>query len=167
MTKERQHRAPLFEFSQLRHRGFRYGILISPIIAMTQLGLLFALPVFLQDAGQLSASATGWWLFPLGVSIAVSAPIGARLARGFGVTRVVRFGMLLQTIGLLGIVVVIGPNTTFVQLLPGLVIVGSGLGSATSQLTNVILSDVESQRAGVASGVNATVRQPASRSASP
>jgi EmrB/QacA subfamily drug resistance transporter len=158
-SKERRHRAPLFEFSQLQHRGFRYGILVSPIVAMTQLGLLFALPVFLQEAGQLSASVTGWWLLPLGATIALSAPLGARLTRRIGTTRVVRVGMLLQTVGLFAIASAVDSHTTFLQLLPGLVVVGTGLGFATSQLTNVILSDVEAQHAGVASGVNATVRQ--------
>ncbi len=36
---------------------------------------------------------------------------------------------------------------------------GFGIGFASSQLTNVILSDVPADKAGVASGTNSTVRQ--------
>jgi hypothetical protein len=47
--KERRAEDPLFEFGQLRHRTFRYGLVTTAVLAMGQLGLLFALAVFLQD----------------------------------------------------------------------------------------------------------------------
>jgi hypothetical protein len=39
------------------------------------------------------------------------------------------------------------------------VLFGIGVGFASSQLTNVILSDIDKEKAGVASGTNTTVRQ--------
>jgi hypothetical protein len=53
----------------------------------------------------------------------------------------------------------ISPNTSFSALIPGTVLFGMGIGFASSQLTNVILTDVAPERAGVASGTNTTVRQ--------
>ena len=48
---------------------------------------------------------------------------------------------------------------TFLDLLPGFVLFGLGIGFATSQLTNVILSEIDRDKSGVASGANTTVRQ--------
>ena len=48
--KERQERDPLFEFGQLRHRSFRYGLCTTSVLAMGQLGVTFVLSVYLQDA---------------------------------------------------------------------------------------------------------------------
>jgi hypothetical protein len=54
---------------------------------------------------------------------------------------------------------VVSPHVTFLQLLPGSIAFGVGVGFASSQLTNVILSDIDPDKAGVGSGTNATVRQ--------
>ncbi len=72
---------PLFEFGQLRHLGFRYGLLTTMVLAMGQFGLLFVLPVLLQDGKHLSAWETGLWMVPQGVVMAMAAPIGGRLTR--------------------------------------------------------------------------------------
>ena len=98
--KERHDRSPLFEFGQLRHRGFRYGLITTSVLAMGQLGLFFVLPVFLQDAKHLSAETNGLWMLPAGVFIIVGSQIGGRLTRHVGVTRVVQLGLVLEVIGI-------------------------------------------------------------------
>jgi EmrB/QacA subfamily drug resistance transporter len=158
-AKERAHADPLFEFGQLRHLGFRYGLLTTMVLAMGQFGLLFVLPVLLQDGARLSALETGEWMIPMGVLIALGAPIGARLTRVIDTTVVVRLGLALEAIGLATVAFSITSQPTFLQILPGSVLFGLGVGFASSQLTNVILSDIEPDKAGVASGSNATVRQ--------
>ncbi len=158
-TKERRQEDPLFEFGQLRHRGFRYGLITTSILAMGQLGLLFALPVFLQDGKHLSAETNGLWLVPLGICIVLGSQFGGRLTRRIGTTRVVQLGLAVETVGLVMVALSISPDLTFLELLPGLVLFGVGLGFASSQLTNVILSDVDPDKSGVASGTNSTVRQ--------
>ncbi len=66
---------PLFEFGQLRHLGFRYGLLTTMVLAMGQFGLLFILPVLLQNGEHLTALRTGEWMLPQGLLIALAAPI--------------------------------------------------------------------------------------------
>jgi EmrB/QacA subfamily drug resistance transporter len=158
--KERTDSDPLFEISQLRHLSFRYGLLTTAVLAMGQLGFLFVLPVLLQDGAQhLSAIETGVWLVPTGVSIAIGAQIGGRLTRIINTTLVVRIGLAAEAFGLLLTALAISPSTTFLSLLPGLVVFSLGLGFASSQLTNVVLSEIENRHAGAASGANTTVRQ--------
>jgi EmrB/QacA subfamily drug resistance transporter len=157
--KERKGTGPLFEFGQLRHLGFRYGLLTTLVLAMGQLGFLFVLPVFLQDGRHLSALDNGIWLLPSGIAIIIGAQLGGRLTRRMSVTAVVRTGLVLEAIGLAIVAGAISPTTTFLSLLPGLVVFGLGIGLASSQLTNVVLSEIPPERAGAASGANTTVRQ--------
>jgi EmrB/QacA subfamily drug resistance transporter len=158
--KERAASDPLFELGQLRHLSFRYGLLTTAVLAMGQLGFLFVLPVLLQDGGQhLSAIETGVWLVPSGVCIAAGAQIGGRLTRVVNTTIVVRVGLAAEAIGLVLIALAVSPSTTFLGLLPGLVVFSIGLGFASSQLTNVVLSEIDKRHAGAASGANTTVRQ--------
>ncbi len=157
--KEREGTGPLFEFGQLRHLGFRYGLMTTMVLATGQLGLLFVLPVFLQEGRHLSALDNGIWLLPSGISIVIGAQLGGRLTRRMSVTAVVRTGLVLEAVGLALAASAISPTTTFLSLLPGLAVFGLGVGFASSQLTNVVLSEIPQERAGAASGANSTVRQ--------
>jgi MFS family permease len=157
-AKERARRDPLFEFSQLRHLGFRYGLATLVVLAMGQTAFLLVISVFLQDSRHLSALDTGLWLVPSGVFIVVGSQVGSRLTRRVGTTAVVRAGLALEALGLAATAAVISPSVTFVALLPGFALFGVGIGFAGSQLTNVILSDIPPEKSGAASGANTTVR---------
>jgi EmrB/QacA subfamily drug resistance transporter len=158
-AKERDGRGPLFAFGQLRLRTFRYGLLTTVVLAMGQLGLLFGLPVFLQDAKHLSAQTNGLWLLPTGLFIIAGAQIGGRLTHRVGTTLVVRMGLMCETVGLLTVAFMISVHVTLLEFLPGFVLFGLGIGFASSQLTNVVLSEISRDRSGTASGANTTVRQ--------
>jgi predicted MFS family arabinose efflux permease len=158
-AKERTGAGPLFEFGQLRHRGFRYGLLTTVLLGIGQFGLAFVLPVFLQEGKHLSAERNGMWQLPSGFFVLVGAQIGSRLTRRLGVTTVVRVGLLLVMAGFLYVAAVISGSLTFWRLLPGLAIYGMGVGFATTQLTNVVLYDVDREKSGVAGGANTTARQ--------
>jgi len=159
LHRERSARSPLFEFGLLQHRTFRYGLLTTVVLAMGQLGLGYALALFLQEGKHLSALHNGLWVLPMGLSILASAPLGGRFTHVVGTTTVIRIGLAVQASGLVWIAFHVGPGLTFLTLLPGLVCYGAGVGWAASQLTNVILSDVPAAKSGVASGTNTTVRQ--------
>lgn len=68
-------------------------------------------------------------------------------------------GLALEALGIWGYVLAFGPNTSFLDLLPALILHGIGIGFATSQLTNVVLSDIPPAKAGSASGAAGMVRQ--------
>jgi EmrB/QacA subfamily drug resistance transporter len=157
--KERRNADPLFEFSQLEHPGFRYGLQTTAVLAMGQFGFLLVIPVLLQDGQHFTALRTGLFMLPMGLSIALGAPLGARCTRLIGVTRVVRIGFVFQAVGLVVVALMISTHTTLLALIPGSILFGIGVGFSSSQLTNVILSDVDRDKAGVASGTNTTVRQ--------
>ena len=157
--RERTNRRPLFEFSLFRIRTFRYGLLASVFIAMAQLGTLLTMALFLQDAVRLDALQNGLWTLPLGLSILVGATVGGRLVRRLGVPGVVRTGLVIQIVGVSWIALHMHPAVTFLGLLPGLFGYGLGNGMATSQITNVVLSEVPVDKSGVASGTNSTIRQ--------
>jgi EmrB/QacA subfamily drug resistance transporter len=157
--KERHDRAPLFEFGQLRHKGFRYGLVTACVLSMGQFGMLFVLPIFLQGAKHLSAETNGLWMVPGGVFIIVGSQLGGRLTRRVGTTRVVQYGLSLEVLGLVLVAFLVGPDLTFWGLLVSWGLFGFGIGFASSQLTNVVLSDIDPEKSGVASGTNSTVRQ--------
>ncbi len=158
-ARERRQAGPLFEFSMLRYRTFRYGLLTTTVLSMGQLGLSFALALFLQEGKHLTALQNGLWVLPYGLSILVGAPIAGRLTSRIGTVPVIRLGLVMQTVSLVYMAVFVSPDLSFGHLLPGLIGYGLGAGFSVTQLTNVILSDIPPPKSGVASGTNTTVRQ--------
>jgi EmrB/QacA subfamily drug resistance transporter len=157
--KTRRREEPLFDFSLLQVRSFRYGLLTTQILAMGQLALLFALPLFLQDGAHLTAERNGLWMLPLGLFVIVGAPIGGRMARTISLGTIITAGLLIETVALVAVIWAIKPGIEFWHILPGLSAFGIGLGFASSLLSSVVLSEVTGPRAGVASGANSTCRQ--------
>jgi EmrB/QacA subfamily drug resistance transporter len=149
----------VFDFRDLVHRGFRYGLVNTGVLAMGEFGAFFVLPLFLQGALHLSAIETGTWLLPAGVAAFVGGGIGGGLSRRFGPKYVITVGLAFEAVGIWIYVAAFSTHTTFLSLLPGLILHGIGIGFATSQLTNVVLSDIPPQKSGSASGAAGMVRQ--------
>jgi len=126
---------------------------------MGQLGLLFALPLFLQNAVHLSAQENGLWLLPLGIFVIIGAQLGGRLTRRFSLASIIATGLGIETVSLLLVIWAVRPGITFWDIVPGLACFGTGLGFASSQLTSVILSEISADKSGVASGASSTARQ--------
>jgi EmrB/QacA subfamily drug resistance transporter len=149
----------VFDFRDLVHRGFRYGLINTTVLAMGEFGAFFVLPLFIQVGLGKSAIESGRWLLPAGLMAFVGGGIGGRLSQRFGPKYVITVGLALEAAGIWLYVAAFSTSTTFVDLLPGLLLHGIGIGFATSQLTNVVLSDIPPQKAGSASGAAAMVRQ--------
>ena len=157
--KERRNASPLFEFSQLRHRGFRFGLLTVAVLSLGQLALSFVLPVFLQEGRHLSAQTNGLWQLPSGTCFFLGAQIGSRLARRIPLLIIIRVGILMTIAGFGYLALVISADLQFWTLFPTFLLYGVGLGLSIPQITNVVLTDVDSDRAGAASGANNTAKQ--------
>jgi len=159
MSKERRGRNALFEFGQLRHKRFRYGIVTTFATSLGQFALLLVFPVFLQESRHLTPVRNGLWQLPSGIFLIFGAQLGARLTRRIDTVSVVRVGLTIQALGMVYVAIVISPHITFWQLMPGFAMSGMGSGFSFSQLTNVVLADVVPEKSGVASGANSTARQ--------
>jgi EmrB/QacA subfamily drug resistance transporter len=149
----------VFDFHDLVHRGFRYGLINTGVLAMGEFGAFFVLPLFLQAGLHLSAIRAGTWLLPAGASAFLGGGVGGALSRRFGPKYVITVGLTLEAAGIFGYLLAFSAHTTFWSLLPALVLHGIGIGFATSQLTNVVLSDIPPQKAGSASGAAGMIRQ--------
>jgi EmrB/QacA subfamily drug resistance transporter len=154
-----QDRPVVFDFRDLVHRGFRYGLINTIVLAMGEFGAFFVLPLFLQAGLHLSAVRAGTWLLPAGIMAFVGGGIGGRLSHRYGPKYVITAGLTFEAAGIWIYVAAFSPTTTFWDLLPGLLLHGIGIGFATSQLTNVVLSDIPPHKAGSASGAAGMVRQ--------
>jgi len=155
----RRGKVPLFDFSLLKFKGFRYGLFTVTIVAMGEFGAVFIISIFLQTVKGLTAFNAGLTFLPMAISVFIFAPVAGVLATRFGPKWVVTTGMVLEAIALFSLSQVISVDNPVYYLYPILVIYGAGVGLAISQLTSTVLQSIPWQKAGVGSGANNTVRQ--------
>ncbi len=142
-----------------RIRTFGAGNLVAVIVSLGEFGLLFALPLFLQATRGYDALETGVILLALAIGSFVASGLGAPLSQRMGPVMVLRLGMALEAIGIIGLGFMLSTTITGWQMAPWLFVYGMGVGFATAQLTGVILSEVPVAESGQASAVQSTARQ--------
>src|SRR5213080_819035 len=159
IRRARKGRVPLFDFSLLKYKGFRYGLFTVTIVAMGEFGAVFIISIFLQTVKGLTAFNAGLTFLPMAISVFIFAPVAGILATRFGPKWVVTTGMALEAIALFSLSQIISVENPVYYMYPILVIYGAGVGLAISQLTSTVLQSIPWQKAGVGSGANNTVRQ--------
>src|SRR6267143_1830665 len=65
----RRGKVPLFDFSLLKFKGFRYGLFTVTIVAMGEFGAVFIISIFLQTVKGLSAFNAGLTFLPMAISV--------------------------------------------------------------------------------------------------
>lgn len=157
--REAAHKNVLLDLGLFGIPSFRNGSIAVLIISMGEFGLIFALPLWLQNVEGLNALSSGLVLLWLAGGAFVAS--GAAGASGGKIPpRVsVQVGVLLELVGVAGIAFFAANGGGWGPIAPFLFIYGFGVGMATAQLTGVILVDVPIQKIGQASGSQSTLRQ--------
>lgn len=120
-------------------------------------GALFFVALFLQQVGGYDATEGGLALLPITlVLIALSRRWGA-LAERIGPRLPMTVGPALMAVGLLLFARVDAEADYLADVLPATLVFGLGLSMTVAPLTATVLSAVDDQRAGIASGVNNAV----------
>jgi EmrB/QacA subfamily drug resistance transporter len=151
----------LLDLRLFQERGFSAGIVTQLFLASAQASFFVFLALYLQIGRGLGALEAGLVFTILAVAYVVtSAPAPALTAR-FG-RSVVAAGGVALTLGLVALaaaVAEIGTAGSLVALVPGLLLVGAGIGLCFTPLTSTVLQNVDPARAGSASGAMSTMQQ--------
>ena len=139
--------------------SFRNGSIAALIISMGEFGVIFALPLWLQNVQGLSAVDSGLVLLWLAGGAFLASGAAGSMSGKVSPATAVRVGVLLELVGVAAVALAIGNDAGWGWVAPGLLLYGIGVGFATAQLTGVIMIDVNQDKAGQASGTQSTARQ--------
>jgi EmrB/QacA subfamily drug resistance transporter len=149
----------LLDFRLFSIPSFRNGNIAAAIVSLGEFGILFALPLWIQNVLGLTAFDTGLILLPLAVGSFAASGFGAQVGATRGALFVVRLGIALEIVGVLGLGLAVSAHTAPWELVIPLFVYGVGIGLATAQLTGVVLADVPVSQSGQGSGTQSTARQ--------
>jgi EmrB/QacA subfamily drug resistance transporter len=139
--------------------SFRNGSVAALIISMGEFGMIFALPLWLQNVQGLSSVSSGLVLLWLAGGAFLASGAAGSMSGKVAPATAVRLGVVLELVGVVSVALAIGYDAGWGWVAPGLLLYGIGVGFATAQLTGVIMIDVSTDKAGQASGTQSTARQ--------
>ena len=147
---------PLLDIRLLKIRPMRAGLVTYLSQQFIIMGTFFVLPLFLQTVLGFDALETGIMLLPLSISLLVFALVGARLAGSYSPKRIASVGLTLMLSGLVLLIAFTDTDLNSTGFKIALALVGAGNGLLVSQLGNVIMSSVPSERGSEAGGLQGT-----------
>lgn len=158
-ARGRAGKSVLLDLNLFRISSFRNGSIAALIISMGEFGILFAIPLWLQNVIGLSPISSGLVLLWLAGGAFLASAIGGALSGKLAPARAVQIGVLLEIVGVTGVALFASQESGWGILAPFLFLYGIGIGLATAQLTGVIMVDVPMEKTGQGSGSQSTVRQ--------
>jgi EmrB/QacA subfamily drug resistance transporter len=158
-AREKAGKNVLLDLGLFHISSFRNGSIAAGIISMGEFGLLFAIPLWLQNVEGLNAISSGLVILWLAGGAFLASGIAGGLGSKVTGVQLVRAGVVLEIIGVLGIAVFANTGQGWGPIAPFLLLYGIGVGFATAQLTGVIMAGVPLEKIGQASGSQSTVRQ--------
>ena len=156
---ESKGRTPLVSLGLFANKQYVSSVTTMTIFALGQAGLIFSLPVFLQAVRGASAFQTGLAMIPISLTALFMAPISGMLSHKFPAKRLVQVGMIAFIIGYALVYKTLNVDTVAGDLVLSFIIMGFGMGTMMSSISNLTLSAVSPEQSGEASGVNNTLRQ--------
>jgi EmrB/QacA subfamily drug resistance transporter len=155
---ERREREPMLDLGLFATPTFTGASVVVLLLAASTFGPFLYLTLFLLDVGGASPTAAGLQLMPLSAAAFVVSALGGRYARVLPVRVALPAGQLLSATGLLAMRGV-EASSPWTFLLPGLLLVGVGIGLSNPAVTYAALGVVPATRSGMASGTSNTFRQ--------
>ena len=145
-------KVPMVEFRFFSDRNFLGAVVVALIISFAMLGVFFFLALYMQDILRYSPLEAGVRFLPSTLMIVGVAPVAGRLADRFGPRWLIAGGLGIVAASLYsfsGIAV----DSSYLDLLPGFMLLGIGIALTMSPMTSAAMNAVAVEKAGIASGV--------------
>ncbi|MFG1678064.1 MFS transporter [Micromonospora sp. NPDC049282] len=162
VTRQRAGRDPLVVPTLFRRRAFTGGLVagLAFFTALTGFSLVFSL--YLQLGLGWSPLRTGLASVPQALGMVLAFVLaGAGLARRLG-RRLIHLGLVVVLAGVAGMLLtlrLVGDDVTPWRLAPALLAVGFGMGLVMAPFFDIVLSGVDEEETGSASGTLTAVQQ--------
>ncbi len=151
---ERRIANPLVPLGLFRSRNIVSSNVIGVLWAAAMFAWFFLSSLYMQKVLGFAPDAVGYAFLPANVIMAVfSIGISARLVRRFGVIRPLATGLLLAAAGLGLFARAPLDGTLWLDVVPGMALLGFGAGMAFNPLFLAAMSDAKPDEAGLASGL--------------
>ncbi len=154
---ERTGREPLLSPSLFRNRTSNLGLITQNIQWLVLQGAFFVISVFLQTVRHYSPIETGLILTPATIGILLSGALAGRMARNRTQRFLIRGGFVCTLLGMALLLLLASASTNVLTYIPGLLLMGLGVGVMLTASANVVQSAFPESQQGAISGLSRSV----------
>jgi EmrB/QacA subfamily drug resistance transporter len=158
VLRERHTREPMFDLALLRGGPLAGVLVAATLYTAVAFAALIYTSIWLQTILGLSPVAAGLVTLPLSALSFVVAAAGGRVLHDIPARLVLVGGLLLLGVGDL-LEIGLGGGSSWPRLLPGMAILGIGVGAMSPVLASAAMASVPAERGGMAAGAVNTARQ--------
>jgi EmrB/QacA subfamily drug resistance transporter len=155
---ELRQRIPMLDLSLFRNSTFAGANATMMLVALAMFGVFFFVSLYLQNVLRYSATKAGATFLPMTLLIILIAPAAGRFSDRIGSRWLMGAGMVLVG-GSLLVFSRLDASSDFWNILPGLLIGGTGMALAMTPATAAAMGSVPVDKAGVGSAVLNSMRQ--------
>jgi EmrB/QacA subfamily drug resistance transporter len=156
---ERRQREPMIELSLFRNPAFSGANVATFLLYFSLSGILFYLPMLLIAGWEINTAEVGFIFLPLSGSIALLSGAVGRLSDRIGPRFPISAGSLLVAAAFAGLAALTGAgiHRFWLGAFPLMALMGLGMALVVSPLSTAIMTAVEDEDTGAASGINNAV----------
>ena len=155
---ERHQRAPMLPLELFKNGTYTGANLVVLLVALAMFGVFFFVSLYMQNVLGYSAVQAGAAFLPMTVLIILVAPIAGRTSDRIGSRGLMTAGLLIVAVHLTYFSQ-LGPDATFWQLLPALLLGGVGMALTMTPSAAAATRAVSVDKAGVGAAVLNASRQ--------
>jgi DHA2 family methylenomycin A resistance protein-like MFS transporter len=152
--------APMLPLRFFKSPGFSMAVAYGVVVNLTYYGIVFLLSLYLQRVHGYGALRTGLAYLPLTATFFGVNVFSGWLVGRIGARPPMVLGALIDAAGF-GLLSLLGAGSSYWLMLPAFALLPSGMGLGVPAMTTTVLSAVEKQASGTASGVLNAARQAA------
>jgi MFS family permease len=144
---------PLVDVSLFNNRSFTLANIVRLLMNFTIGGVLFIIPVYVQGVLGADPLTTGLTLIPMSVAIFIMSSAAGKLSTRIQPRYILALGSLASMAGSIYLSLIFTPSTTILDMVPGIFLLGIGMGIVFPHSANVIFSVARSDQQPDASGI--------------
>jgi MFS family permease len=156
-ASEREGKEPLLSTSLFRNRTSNLGLVTQNIQWLLLMGITFVVSVFLQTERGFSAIKTGVIFTAATAGILVSSLGAERFAKRRAQRTLIRGGFIVTIAGVGLLLALVKSSSSVWAFVPGLLVIGLGLGVMLTPSVNVVQSSFPEEQQGEISGLSRSV----------
>ena len=156
IKRKRKGKVPLLDMDLFKDKNLRVGSTIILLSYIVMGGGLFVVSLFLQTVLNLNAFNTGLTTLPLTLGLLIFAAIAPSLTDKLNHKSLMAIGSIIAIIGCVILSYQFKINTTMLNLMPGMFILGSGIGFIMALSTDIALINIPDENQNNASGITTT-----------
>ena len=156
IKRKRKGKVPLLDMDLFKDKNLRVGSTIILLSYIVMGGGLFVVSLFMQTVLNLNAFNTGLTTLPLTVGLLIFAAIAPSLTEKLNHKSLMAIGSIIAIIGCVILSYQFKINTTMLNLMPGMFVLGSGIGFIMALSTDIALINIPDENQNNASGITTT-----------